>query len=310
MTDPQNPFPLFPSTPETNASEYTPDNARHTSAAIPWRRLAWPTTMSVLGLLGIAALLAALFAATYAPENDESQASAAGHASSSATLATDTEATTTAPTSAAPSASGTANVTANGGEQENIPIAKLADKEWVTKIAKSSGIPERALQAYAGASIAVSRTHPSCGLGWNTLAAIGQVETEHGSTNNATLHADGTVAPSIIGVALDGNGNNRTPDTDRGEIDGDTTWDRAVGPMQFIPATWKSAAQDGNRDGKQDINQIDDAALAAGLYLCKTGGNLTQSKNWISAISAYNPSVDYNHRVAEAAQHYATINVD
>lgn len=28
---------------------------------------------------------------------------------------------------------------------------------------------------------------------------------------------------------------------------------------------------------------------------------------WIAAINAYNPSIDYNNRVADAANHYATL---
>ncbi|CAN5749179.1 hypothetical protein BH23ACT2_BH23ACT2_00110 [soil metagenome] len=30
-------------------------------------------------------------------------------------------------------------------------------------------------------------------------------------------------------------------ETDGGLLDGDTTWDRAVGPRQFIPGTWPLA---------------------------------------------------------------------
>jgi membrane-bound lytic murein transglycosylase B len=77
--------------------------------------------------------------------------------------------------------------------------------------------------------------------------------------------------------------------------------------MQFIPSTWDKTAQDGNRDGKKDINQIDDAALAAALHLCEVGGDLTKPENWIAAIAAYNPSVEYNTAVAEAANRYATL---
>jgi membrane-bound lytic murein transglycosylase B len=144
-------------------------------------------------------------------------------------------------------------------------------------------------------------------VGWNTLAAIGFVETEHASMNGATLHSDGSVTPAIIGLPLDGNGVAAVPDTDGGAVDSDPEWDRAVGPMQFIPAVWKTAAQDGNRDGATDINQIDDAALAAAMHLCEAGGDLTKAENWIAAISAYNPSIEYNNRVAEAASHYATL---
>jgi membrane-bound lytic murein transglycosylase B len=192
-------------------------------------------------------------------------------------------------------------------EARDMSIAELADPAWVSRIAAAGDIPERALYAYAGAAIEVSKTNPTCGLGWNTLAAIGLTETGHGTMNGAAVGPDGTVTPVIIGAPLDGNGTDRVPDTDGGTLDGDVTWDHAVGPMQFIPSTWAKTARDGNRDGQSDINQFDDAALAAATHLCEVGGDLTKSQNWIAAISAYNPSVEYNNRVAEAANRYAAL---
>ncbi|GAA1695763.1 hypothetical protein GCM10009808_11240 [Microbacterium sediminicola] len=186
-------------------------------------------------------------------------------------------------------------------------ISTLADAGWVSEVAAAGRIPERALAAYAGAAILLAETRPTCNIGWNTLAAIGFVETEHGTMNGATLNEDGTVAPAIVGIALDGNGTLAVPDTDNGTVDGDAVWDRAVGPMQFTPRTWALEGIDGNGDGVIDINQIDDAALSAGTHLCNVGGNLSVASNWISAIHAYNPSVEYNNRVAEAANYYASL---
>ena len=95
-------------------------------------------------------------------------------------------------------------------------------------------------------------------------------------------------------------GTAKVTDTDHGQYDGDHL-DDAVSPMQFIPSTWAQAGQDGNKDGAKDINQIDDAALAAAMYLCDVGGDLSLAQNWITAISACNDSVDYNNKVAAAA---------
>jgi len=185
------------------------------------------------------------------------------------------------------------------------PVAELADPAWVARTARAAGIPERALAAYAGAALAAERSHPGCGLGWNTLAAIGLVESEHGTVDGATLDDAGNVLPAIIGVPLDGNGVAKVSDTDHGELDGDTTWDRAVGPMQFIPATWTTYATDGNGDGDTDIHNIDDAALSAAAYLCSASGDLTQPDHWVAAISAYNADTGYLHLIAEAATGYA-----
>ncbi len=146
---------------------------------------------------------------------------------------------------------------------------------------------------------------PQCGLGWNTLAGIGAVESIHGSYLGASADADGLVSPPIIGIALDGSeGVMEILDTDGGELDGDVRWDRAVGPMQFIPTTWADFAQDGNLDGRTDPHQIDDAVLTAAHYLCASGGDLTSDDGWQGALAAYNRSVSYAHDVADLATSY------
>ncbi|MDR2620854.1 MAG: lytic transglycosylase domain-containing protein [Propionibacteriaceae bacterium] len=250
-------------------------------------RWLWPTITVVLAFLSVGTLVAA-FVLNLGAEPADANPPLPSQ-SATVTPATPTpSATTPTPT-------------------QNVPIAELADPAWVKRIAAAGDIPERAMSAYAGAAIELSRIKPNCGIGWNTLAAIGFVETEHGSLNGATLNPDGTVTPPIIGIPLNGNGADPVPDTDDGQLDGDPTWDHAVGPMQFIPSTWEKTAQDGNRDGKKDINQIDDAVLAAAIHLCEVGGNLTYSENWIAAISAYNPSATYNNRVSDAATYYATL---
>jgi membrane-bound lytic murein transglycosylase B len=214
---------------------------------------------------------------------------------------------TPSPTPSSASALPTPVVSADWTDPEDAPVSSLADPAWVSRIAQAGNIPERAMAAYAGAAIAIASENPGCGIGWNTLAAIGGVETAHGTINGARIGADGIATPAIIGVALNGDGTALIRDTDQGLLDQDTTWDHAVGPMQFIPGTWASYAQDGNLDGSADVHNIDDAALTAAVYLCAAGGDLTKSANWITAISAYNPSVEYNNRVAEAATGYARL---
>lgn len=112
----------------------------------------------------------------------------------------------------------------------------------------------------------------------------------------ADVLADGEVTPAIIGVALDGtNGNMKILDTDDGELDGDKTYDRAVGPFQFIPETWQRYdVGDANGDGVADPNNIDDAALSAARYLCvSSGGDMTTAEGWESAVMVYNRSMSY-----------------
>ncbi|WP_238385051.1 lytic transglycosylase domain-containing protein [Nesterenkonia muleiensis] len=194
----------------------------------------------------------------------------------------------------------------HAGNAENTPVAELPDSQWVAETAEATSIPQRALEAYAGAALHIAETQPECRLGWNTLAGIGQVESVHGHFGDSTVTEEGVVAPEIIGVPLDGSeGVMEIPDTDGGELDGDDQWDRAVGPMQFIPTTWERYAQDGNLDGEADIHQYDDAALTAAVYLCDRGDDLTTDEGWNAAVTAYNQSVEYANQVADYAQRYA-----
>lgn len=190
-------------------------------------------------------------------------------------------------------------------QQHERPLIDLVDENWVAELSDDTSIPVRALIAYAGASLVATSEYPACGLGWNTLAGIGHVESEHGTIHGSHLGADGVARPAIIGIPLTGETTEAIRDTDAGMLDGDAVWDRAVGPMQFIPTTWAQWGADGNGDGIRDPQNIDDSALAAARYLCDVGGDLTVADNWIAAIHAYNPTIEYNNRVADAAAYYA-----
>ena len=194
----------------------------------------------------------------------------------------------------------------HGDNVEGTPVAELADSVWLAETGEATGIPQRALAAYAGAALHIDETQSDCRLGWNTLAGIGQVESVHGHFGGSTITDDGVVEPEIIGVPLDGSeGVMEIPDTDDGELDGDEEWDRAVGPMQFIPTTWERYAQDGNLDGETDVHQYDDAALTAAVYLCDSAGDLTTDEGWNDAVTAYNQSVQYANDVADYARRYS-----
>ncbi len=176
---------------------------------------------------------------------------------------------------------------------------------WVAPMSVKTGIPVVALQAYAFAELALGTRNAGCNLRWTTLAGIGRNESNHGRSGGATLTNDGRAAPPIYGPALDGtNGNKSIPDTDGGQVDGDSTWDRAVGPMQFIPSTWSRYAIDADQDGRSDPHDIDDAALAAATYLCAGTRDLSTVDGWWAAILAYNNVQVYAQNVFNAANGY------
>ncbi|GAA0326474.1 lytic transglycosylase domain-containing protein [Actinoallomurus spadix] len=109
--------------------------------------------------------------------------------------------------------------------------------------------------------------HLCPGLSWTVLAAIGQIESDHGRNTG----------PSSAG---------------------------ALGPMQFMPATWRSYGVDGDGDGKADIMNPYDAVPAAAKYLCAGGagrGGAALSR----AIWAYNHSQAYVNNVLSLSQAYA-----
>lgn len=187
-----------------------------------------------------------------------------------------------------------------------VNVTRSPDADWVVRAAGQTGIPERALRAYVAAAATVDVAAPTCGIGWNTVAAVGFVETAHGTYGGGSLTAAGEVSRPVVGPVLDGAGFAAIADTDAGALDGDSRWDRAVGPMQFIPSTWQLVGRDGNGDGTADPFNIDDAALSAATYLCSGGRDLTTTDGWTEAIYAYNQSDAYIRQVRHQATEYAS----
>jgi hypothetical protein len=103
------------------------------------------------------------------------------------------------------------------------------------------------------------------GLPWGVLAGIGQVETNHGKN----------MAVSSAG---------------------------AMGPMQFMPETWKIYGVDGDGDGQANILDQVDSVYSAARYLCAAGGG--NPDTLYEAVFAYNHADWYVREVLGLASQY------
>jgi Transglycosylase SLT domain len=107
------------------------------------------------------------------------------------------------------------------------------------------------------------------GLPWTVLAAIGQIESGDGANTG----------PSSAG---------------------------ALGPMQFLPSTWREwgiTATVFGQKGPPDINNPFDAVPSAARYLCAAGG--ATAAGLPRAIFAYNHATWYVNEVLALAKAYA-----
>jgi hypothetical protein len=189
----------------------------------------------------------------------------------------------------------------------NTPTGPLAPSSGTTDTTVTvpgggASLPTTVLSAYLRAQSSVAAGDPGCHLPWQLLAAIGQVES--GQARGGAVDANGTTYQPILGPVLDGDGFADITDTDGGRYDGDPVHDRAVGPMQFIPSTWRTWGVDGNGDGVADPNNVFDAALAAAHYLCADGRDLAVAGDMDRAILGYNHSQAYLDLVRAWYEHF------
>lgn len=185
-------------------------------------------------------------------------------------------------------------------------IDPRAGAEGTVSTLSTNGIPASALSAYRRAEMLLGKADESCNLPWHLVAAIGRVESNHGRFGGNALNSDGTAEPGIYGIPLDGtNGTAKITDTDDGAFDKDRVYDRAVGPMQFIPGTWKAVGVDADGDGEKNPQNIYDAATAAGIYLCSGDGDLSKAGDVSTAVKRYNQSDSYVDLVMRISEAYA-----
>ncbi len=195
---------------------------------------------------------------------------------------------TSVPTEAieAPASVSTGDVVAAGLRGKNA--------QRVVATASNSDIPSAALAAYQRAETVINEADESCNVTWQLIAAIGRVESDHGRYGGNVLDDEGVASPGIYGIALNGKrGTALIRDTDAGQFDKDTTYDRAIGPMQFIPSTWSVVGVDADGDGQRDPQDVDDAALGTAVYLCSGDDDLSTTAGQEKAVFRYNNSDEY-----------------
>jgi membrane-bound lytic murein transglycosylase B len=165
------------------------------------------------------------------------------------------------------------------------------------------------VEAYVRAVERLPQEVPGCqGLTWQVLAGIGRMESGH--ARGSEIDAVGGTDPRILGPRLDGSGagGNTTPvlDSDLGLLDGDAQFDRAVGPMQFIPTSWELYGRDATGEGDADPHNVFDAALGAAVHLCGfTPIDLSDREELRGAVLRYNRSERYADTVLEHTDRYA-----
>ncbi len=188
-----------------------------------------------------------------------------------------------------------------------LAVATVFGGAAASAAAGALGIPPVVFSAYLSAVAQAPTITPQCEVDWPIIAGIWRVESHHGTVGGRTAGPDGTVTPPLYGITLDGSvaGTAIIADTDRGVLDGDPSWDRAVGPAQFLPGSWRAYGRDGNRDRQADPHNVFDAALSTVAYLClRTPGDYTNPEDLARALRGYNNSTQYVETVASWIDYY------
>ncbi len=127
-------------------------------------------------------------------------------------------------------------------------------------------IPSQLLPVYQEAAEA------TCNMAWQVLAAVGKVESDHGRSVSRGVHSGANQAG-------------------------------AMGPMQFLAASWAAYGRDGDGDGRVDVYNPTDAIWGAANYLCANGaGDPARLRD---AIWSYNHASWYVERVLDMADRYS-----
>ena len=179
------------------------------------------------------------------------------------------------------------------------------DPGWLATVSRRTGIPAPALRAYARVQLDGSA---GCEVGWTTLAGIGWVESQHGTIGGRALRPSGRPSRPILGPALDGHGQFAAIQATPGSraFHADWYWEHAVGPMQFLPASWRTWATDGDGDGSRRPGRPRRrGGHGRAVPLRRRRRPDHRGLGWQAAILSYNHAEEYVDAVRAAAMEYA-----
>jgi membrane-bound lytic murein transglycosylase B len=212
----------------------------------------------------------------------------------SAVAAAPAGAATVAHTIALPTGSADTGSAASGSASGSAASGSSSGSAASGSSQSAAALPPVVELAYRSAAFELSLEQPRCEMPWELLAGIGRVESHN--ADNGDVDIFGTARHAIYGPALNGTlaGNEVVHNHGGG-------YQRAEGPMQFMPGTWARYAKPG-----ANPQNLFDAAYAAGNYLCSGGLDMGNPAQRTKAILRYNHSMAYVANATAWAHSYHT----
>lgn len=155
-------------------------------------------------------------------------------------------------------------------------------------------------EAYQRAANVANETREGCGIPAALLAGVASVSSAHGEARlgRVALNGDATVKF-------------RQPlsptDTDQGTVDGDSQRDFLVGPLALHPFVWGLQPVDGNGDGQQSVDNVYDAASAAGRFFCQGNFDFKTAAGLRAALYEYQKDAVWGERVWATSYRYSKL---
>jgi cell wall-associated NlpC family hydrolase len=169
--------------------------------------------------------------------------------------------------------------------------------DWAANVGTALDIPPRALVGYATGELVARQEHPGCHLSWVTLAGLGKASSNHGRFGGVQIGPDGAMSKALGAVPLQG-------------AAGESATEKRSGPLQLTSQQWTRNDQSIPGSAKPDVQDVDDAAVAAGRVLCAGGADLAAGTGWWKQVGAYRDSDLFRQQVLGNAQLYATLSLD